>query len=555
MEKYKYINYPNPRARRDNFMMINGMWDFAFLEEFKLPKYYDKKIKVPFTYETIESGINDQNMHNYLAYHKTFVADTSKNYLLHFDGVDYKCEIYINKKLAYEHQGCYSPFYFPIKDYLKEGENEIDVLVFDSFDKSQLRGKQRTRCENYDCWYTQYSGIYENVYLEECGDFYVKNAKFSGNLDGQVNYDIELARPSSIEIEITFKGELVYKKVLSETKNRFLGNIKLENPNLYDHNQPDLYDVKIKTIDDEFYTYFGFIEIESKDGSILINKNKTYLKMVLNQGYYLKKGISGEAKDIIKDLESIKYIGFNGVRIHQKQESHIFYYICDCLGIYIWSEIPSAYEYSEKMKQEYLRELERIIERNYNSPSVIVYVLFNESWGIPDINKEVECQEFVKKSGDFARKLDNKRLIILNDGWYQLETTDILSLHEYDQDALNFKNEYKDKNYVVNTKIINGYGKALAKNNSYKGQPIIISEFGGASLSSSSGWGYGNKIDGQEAYIEQLKKMFNTIHSLDYISGYCYTQFCDVEQETNGLFFENRVPKIPLDQLKVIIGG
>ena len=555
MEKYEYIKYPNPRARREKFELLNGIWDFAFLDKFTLPKTYDKKIKVPFTYETQESGIGDKSMHNYMAYRRYFNANKNKEYLLHFDGVDYSCEIYINKKLAYTHTGCYSPFVFPINEFINEGENELEVLVFDSFDKAQLRGKQRTRAENYECWYTQYSGIYENVYIEECGKKFIKKANFCGDNSGKVDYDIEINNSSKLTIILSFNGEEVKRLTLNQELKNYKGSFNLENPKLYDSDNPNLYDVTLLSEDDTFKTYFGFIKVEQKEGSIWINNDKTYLKMILNQGYYSKKGISGEDEDFVHDLERTKYIGFNGVRIHQKQESHAFYYICDKLGLYVWSEIPSAYEYSEKMKVEYIRELGRIIDRNYNSPSIIVYVLFNESWGIPKINEEEECQNFVKSAGEYARKLDKNRLIILNDGWYQLDSTDILSLHEYDQDAANFKKEYEDMNYVVSEKTINGYGKALANNNKYQGQPIIISEFGGASLKSSSGWGYGNKIDNLQKYTTQLKDMFKTIYSLNYLSGFCYTQLCDVEQETNGLFFEDRKAKVPLEELKEIIRG
>ena len=114
---------------------------------------------------------------------------------------------------------------------------------------------------------------------------------------------------------------------------------------------------------------------------------------------------------------------------------------------------------------------------------------------------------------------------------------------------------YKDKNYVLNDLIVNKFGKAFALNNKYNNQPIIISEFGGASLASSTGWGYGSKISDLKKYIEQLKNIFNAIYSLDYISGFCYTQVSDVEQETNGLFYEDRTLKVNINFLIEIIGG
>lgn len=92
-----------------------------------------------------------------------------------------------------------------------------------------------------------------------------------------------------------------------------------------------------------------------------------------------------------------------------------------------------------------------------------------------------------------TKEKDKTRLVILNDGWFQLTETEILSLHEYEQNSQVLNDEYQDKNNVVSNKIINHYGKAFSENNHYQNQPIILSEFGGASLTSSDGWGYGEK--------------------------------------------------------------
>ena len=277
--------------------------------------------------------------------------------------------------------------------------------------------------------------------------------------------------------------------------------------------------------------------------------------MILNQGYYFKKGVTPEKDDVILDLSLIEKIGFNGIRIHQKQEVNLFYYIADNLGIYLWSEIPSCYEYSENMKEEVENEIPQIIEKNFNSPSIITYVIFNESWGIPEINTNEECQAFVNKIGAEVKKYDSTRLVILNDGWFQLTGTDILSLHEYEQNPTALANEYIDQENVLKDKIINHYGKAFASGNKYQGQPIILSEFGGASLKTSDGWGYGEKMQNISDYKKQLENIFAAVRKLDYLSGYCYTQLTDVEQETNGLFYADRQAKLPLEEMRKIILG
>ena len=553
LDRLPYLVYPNPRLRREGYSFLNGIWDFAFLSSMEIPSSFPLKIKVPFAYESKESLIDEQTMREYVGY-RTIFSVKGGRYLLHFEGVDYECLVYVDKKRVFSHKGGYTPFAFPLS--LEEGEHELIVLAHDSFSKSQMRGKQRARSENYECWYTQYTGIYKDVYLERIGGNYVKSVKASGDKRGVWSYSIELESPSPVKLTLS-KGGKAIRKILLSGSSIYKGEEKEEGIELYSSSNPSLYDLRVEIPgEDEVSTYFAFRSIEAKEGRLFLNDEPLYLRMILNQGYYENKGVSGESQDVLKDLTLIKEIGFNGIRIHQKQESNAFYYIADCFGIYLWSELPSCYEYGEAMKEEIVRELPSIIERNYNSPSVLSYVLFNESWGIPKVNEDPSCQAFVREVGKKAKSLDPTRLAILNDGWFQLGESDILSLHEYEQDASLLRKEYESKEKVVGEKIINHYGKAFAEGNSYQGQPIILSEFGGASLSSSSGWGYGDKRDGIADYVKQLEEIFDAVRSLGYLSGYCYTQLTDVEQETNGLFYFDRTPKIPLEKMRsIILGG
>lgn len=549
--KFQYLSYPNPRFRREKFTLLNGEWNISYL---KNDRDEIREILVPFPIESKKSGIFDIEPTEKLFYERKFNIEEIKEYILHFEGVDYEAIVIINDQIAYLHKGAYSSFSFPIKRFIKKGENTLALIVTDSFSKSQLRGKQRTRPENYECRYTQYTGIYKDVYLEEAGDAFIKNLKVRGDKNGKVSYSFELNQESESTVTILYKGKEVFKKSYPPSYS-LKDEIYLKEYVLYSSNSPELYDIKITSRDDEVSSYFGFITIEAKNRKIYINDEETYLKLILNQGYYYQKLVSGETSDVLFDLNFIKEVGFNGIRVHQKQESNAFYYIADVLGLYLWSEIPSAYEFSDEMKEEYERELVRIINQNYNSPSIITYVLFNESWGIPLINEDEETQNFVNKMKEVTKNEDPYRFIVLNDGWFNMSNSDLTCLHEYEQDANKFLNEYKDENAVLHDKIINKYGKAFAKNNSYQNQPVIISEFGGASLSSSSGWGYGESRKDIIDYEKQLASIFKTIYSLPYLSGFCYTQLTDVEQETNGLLYENRELKLPIETIKKIIGG
>ncbi len=548
-----YLSYPNPRMRREGYTLLNGIWDFEFLTEMKIPDAFTSKIRVPFTYETEYSLIHDSTLHEYIGYRRMFKSERS-NYLLHFEGVDYEAKVYVDRKEVASHKGAYTSFEIPLD--LEEGEHELIVLVHDTYSKSQMRGKQRTRGENYECWYTQFTGIFKDVYLEKIGKRHVKSILVDGDKYGKWHYDIKLSEKADILVTLSLEGKTI-KEISLTGKNEYIGEEIEKEFRLYSSSSPILYDLSVEIKgEDKVSTYFGFRRIEAREEKIFINDEELYLRMILDQGYYDKKGVTPEKEDIIKDLSLIYEIGFNGIRIHQKQESNLFYYIADALGIYLWSEMPSCYEYSLEMKKEIESSLPSIIEKNYNSPSVLSYVLFNESWGIPTINHDKECQDFVNAIGKMTKEKDKTRLVILNDGWFQLTETEILSLHEYEQNSQVLNDEYQDKNNVVSNKIINHYGKAFSENNHYQNQPIILSEFGGASLTSSDGWGYGEKRESINDYKNQLINIFSAVRKLNYLSGYCYTQLSDVEQETNGLFYIDRTPKIPLNEMrKIILGG
>ena len=552
-----YINFPNPRFRREKYQIIDGEATISFFDNENDQLVRKSKILLPFSYETKKSGINIQKMYKHIEYDWDFTLSNIGTYLIHFGAVDYHCFVYINDIFVGEHVGGFTAFSFDISSAIKVGKNHIRVIVYDSFCQEQLRGKQRSKDESYECWYVQTTGIYKSVYIERCGLTYVKKALLNGDQNGNFTYQIDLNKKSNISIEIFDQGTLI-KRITCAENNNYCGTIHFDTYKLWSEKEPFLYDVKI-VVDgkekDEVMTYFAFRSITASNGKLLLNNQSLFLKMVLNQGYYSQQGLTLTKADIIKDFALMKEFGFNGCRIHQKIEDHLLYYLADVMGFYLWSELPSCYQYSENSKKEIQRDLQIIIDQNYNSPSILTYVIFNESWGIPEISINKEVQEYVKDLTIWVKQYDSTRLVVSNDGWNNIETTDIVSLHDYEQDAERLYDEYKDKNYVINGKIINKYGPAFVKNHVYKNQPIIISEFGGVALQCQDGWGYGDKASDLEILKLRMQKLFDSVYHLDYLSGFCYCQLSDVEQEINGLVTSDRKNKLSIEIINDIVKG
>ena len=166
-------DYPRPGMKRDSFICLNGFWEYAITEPFRVPEQYDGQILVPFSPEAVLSGVNKiLTPDMFLHYRKRFSMgkmESGKRLLLHFGAVDQNCEVYLNGTRLGEHDGGYWHFSFDITGYVREGENLLQLVVRDQSDSSyHARGKQSL--ERGGMWYTPQSGIRQSVWMEYVPD-------------------------------------------------------------------------------------------------------------------------------------------------------------------------------------------------------------------------------------------------------------------------------------------------------------------------------------------------------------------------------------------------
>ena len=547
--------YPNPQFVRKEYRSLCGEWKFAFADDGEVPEF-SRTIVVPYSYECAASGIGDESVHRCVWYERSFdVRPHGGAVLLHFEAVDHRADVFINGKAAGSHCGGFTEFCLDITEFVQTGENVLTVRVFDSLDKSQLRGKQRAKEESYGCWYVQTTGIWKPVWLEYAGDVYLTSFRVQPSLGGEVSLSLRLSEPAAVryfvydgDIEVA-AGEVPRGGREAET------SFCIPSPKLWSNASPHLYRMKLVVCGeakDEVFTYFGIREISVREDGVYINGRREFMQMVLDQGYWKDSGLTPpDAAALEKDVALIREMGFNGVRKHQKIESHIFYYLCDRYGLYVWAEIPSPYQFDEHMRTEFARDTADILTQLVNHPCIVCWLLFNETWGVYGIKDDREQQAFVEKMARFVKESDS-RPVITNDGWSHLNS-DILSLHEYEQNAQSFADEYRERSYVVTRKKINRnhYGYAFADGYAYAGQPIMISEYGGISIAGSGGWGY-SEAESAQKLEERLRGLVQSVENIPYISGCCYTQLTDVQQEVNGLLTTDREPKLPIETMRRI---
>lgn len=578
-------DYPRPQFVRENWINLNGKWNFLFDDknEGEINKYYlefpkEREINVPFTYETEQSGINEQNIHYIVWYNKKICISKSdienKNVILHFEGSDYITKVWINGNYIGKNIGGYSRFSFDIAKYIVNGENDITIKIEDSLSKDQPRGKQRYKKESFKCWYIQTTGIWKTVWLEFVSKEYIKNIKNTPLANKQkIKLDIvtnihekEFENKNYyLETEISFNGELLnISKNKLEKSNEIL-EIDICGKDLkhilqkWDIGNPNLYDIIYKLycndkIIDVVNSYFGLRDISIKGNKIYLNENEIYLKLILDQGYWKNTHLTPPNEDaLIKDIDAILELGYNGVRKHQKIEDERFLYWCDVKGLLVWSEVANCYNFSDISLQSFTNEWIRVVKQNYNHPSIMAWVPINESWGVPNVKDNINEQNFINSIYYITKSLDSTRPVITNDGW-EHTISDIITIHDYEQDSNILSKRYIDEKEKILNNLISFNSSHCLFSNGYKynGQPIIMSEYGGIAINSEKGWGYGKMVRNSKELIERFDNLTKTIKNISYIAGYCYTQLTDVQQEINGLMDEERNYKVNYKDIKNI---
>ncbi|MDR3174674.1 MAG: beta galactosidase jelly roll domain-containing protein [Treponema sp.] len=570
--------YPRPQFARekDSWKLLDGTWDFAFDDSNEggwfrsFPK--GREITVPFTYEYPASGIGDQGRHDVVWYQRTVELDRTqgRRIFLHFEGSDYHTQVWVNGVFIGEHSGGYARFSFDITGAAVQGGNRITVRVEDSFDIAQPRGKQRWKDGNFGCWYIQNTGIWKSVWIEYVPETHIARVKMTPVLEkGVLEIEAELSHAAGdtvFEVLVSFQGKTVNALSVPAAKKRLSLTVDINSVSLWEWGirpwspeRPDLYDIEFKltrdgAVLDRVLSYFGMRDIRIQGNLVLLNGRPLYQRLILDQGYWKESGITPPGEQaLIDDIDKVMAAGYNGVRKHQKIEDERFLYWADVKGLLVWSEMAAAYEFSDRAQENFTREWMEILRQNYNHPSIITWTPFNESWGLPNVRVSKAQQHFTEAVYYLTKAYDPHRPVVCNDGW-EHTVSDIITLHDYEEGGGDLFARYENLRRILDNEIPHNRSHfAFAQGYYYEGQPVIISEFGGIAFGNrGEGWGYGHKVKNPEEYIRRFDAITTAIKKLEGVSGFCYTQVTDVQQEINGIMDMDRKFKIEPEILKEI---
>ncbi len=546
--------YPRPILKRDNWLNMNGLWDFAMTERGAArPSEYTRKILVPFPVESSLSGIMEEvGAGKEVWYRRTFNIKPfweGERILLHFGAVDWQTEVWINGIKIGSHEGGYDPFSFEVTPFLKEGEQEIVVKVWDPTNEGpQPRGKQVNNPRGI--WYTPVTGIWQTVWIEPVPAAYVENLKIYPDIDREVvkvaPFVKHVRYGDIFKVEILADGNIVGEAMAATGQD---ATVSLPSPHLWSTDDPYLYDMRISVISngkviDRVDSYLAMRKISRKKDErgiwrIQLNNENIFQFGTLDQGWWPDGLYTAPSDEALKyDIEQTRKYGFNMIRKHVKVEPARWYMHCDQMGMLVWQDMPSGdrthswqnrnyYEGSELMRTP---ESQRIFRNEWRAimdflqpyPSIVTWVPFNEGWG----------QFSTEYITTFTMDYDPGRLVNAASGGNHFRVGDMLDLHNYPEPEM----------YLYDAE-----------------RATVLGEYGGIGLAieghlwnTDRNWGYVQYKTSKEAtdkYVEYAEKLAKMV-SMGF-SAAIYTQTTDVEMEVNGLMtYDRKIDKLDMERVR-----
>ncbi|PQJ77118.1 glycoside hydrolase family 2 protein [Polaribacter glomeratus] len=365
---------------------------------------------------------------------------SGQTYQLYFEGVNIESEIYVNGKKAGAHIGGYIGFTIDITNLISEGNNDILVRA-DNSNNPEVIPSQKSD-------FFIFGGITRDVWLVTLPENYLSNLKITTPQVSNSNAELlaTVKVNNTIDSDFKIKADLLDSDGVSVASSVFdivdntseIKFINIKNPKLWDTDNPNLYTLKValiknEEVKDEMSDRIGFRWFEFKDhGAFYLNGKRLLLRGTHRHEEHAGVGAAMSNEQHRADMELIKDMGTNFVRLaHYPQDPEV-YKACDELGLLVWDELPWCRGGlgNDVWKTNTKNMLKEIIDQNYNHPSVIIWSLGNEVYWLPDFengdNRE-NINTYLKELNDYAHALDPSRKTAIRKYYEGADIVDVFS--------------------------------------------------------------------------------------------------------------------------------
>ena len=597
-------DYPRPTLVRDSWRCLDGEWQFGYddhdrgvAEGWFAPDRaaeFDRVIVVPYPPESPASGIGDTGFHPVVWYRRVFDAadlldrplGPDERLLVHFGAVDHAATVWFDGVFVGQHVGGQTPFWVDVANLVRDGQRHVIVVRAeeDPRDRSLLRGKQDWQPEPHGIWYHRTTGIWQTVWVEAVPRQRIADLAWLPDLDAaSVLCEVELAAwpdsPLEVEVTLSLDGADVARTsftVASRNARHSIGVKELASARgrerlVWRPDRPTLLDAEVVlragggdgAAVDRVGSYLGLRSVGVAEGRFELNGEPIYVRGVLDQGYRADTHLANRGSDALRrEVELVRELGFNTVRMHQKAEDPRFLYWADRLGVMVWGETANAHEYTPRSAELLTTEWSALVRRDRSHPSIVAWVPINESWGVDEIGQEPAQQAFAAAIAALTRSIDPSRLVLSNEGWHHVDS-DIVGVHDYASKPKVLRERYGDLAAVHRTLAGPGPAKrrliltTRQRERFDRGEaPLMLTEFGGVGYAGAGAksWGY-STVSSDESYERLLRSLFDAVRSCEPVAGYCYTQLVDCAQEANGLLRDDGTPKLPIEAIRRVVIG
>ena len=425
------INAQNSESLMRSKININSGWNYLENDTKNFTEIYNSlgwvAINLPHSWNSQDATDNNPGYRRSASWYKKDLLipniDSNNVYQLYFEGSNITTKVYVNGKEAGGHIGGYIGFTIDITEFINNGNNEVLVRVDNSYNIDIIPSQKSD--------FFIYGGITRDVWLQSMAKDHIDNIKISTPKVSEKSASLVViasVKSTKKPIEFSYSAQLINPKgkvvttkkgtISSSTTTIAFNDIK--NPELWDVNTPNLYTVSVSLLEngkvtDRVNDKVGFRWFEFKDnGPFFLNGKRVLIRGTHRHEEHAGVGAAMSNDQHRKDMESIKEMGANFVRLaHYPQDPEI-YKACDELGLLVWDELPWCRGGlgTEVWQNNTKNMLGEIINQNYNHPSIIIWSLGNEMYWLPDFqggDNTEKMNYFLKELNDIAHKLDPSR--------------------------------------------------------------------------------------------------------------------------------------------------